>query len=136
MNILDENIADGQRELLRSLGIPSRQIGVDLGYSGMLDEAIVPLLCELPRPTFFTRDMGFDNRSLCDRSYCLVYLAIGKREVATLIPRFLRHPACSTFAQRRGAVVRVSHTGIHVWRSRQPIEETIPWVVWAPIRPR
>jgi hypothetical protein len=125
--ILDENVIDDQRELLRSWGIAVRQIGVNVGTSGMLDDAIIPLLGELPRPTFFTRDLGFDRRSLCHQSYCLVCLAVGKQEVAASIRRYLRHPRVSTFAQRRGTVSRVSHTGIHVWRTRPPIDEMIPW---------
>jgi hypothetical protein len=125
--VLDENVIDSQRELLRGWGIAVLQIGVDVGRAGMLDDAIPPLLGELSRPTFFTRDLGFDRRSLCHRSYCLVCLAVGKDEVAATIRRYLRHPRCSTFAQRRGTVARVSHAGIHVWRTRPPTDEMIPW---------
>jgi hypothetical protein len=76
MNILDENIPEHQGVLLRSWRIPVRQIGRELGYAGMADDAIVTLLHELARPTFFTRDDGFYQSTLCHPSYCLVYLAL------------------------------------------------------------
>ena len=59
MNVLDENLAEGQRLLLRRWRITTRQIGVDVGCRGMADEEIIPLLLELRRPTFFTRDADF-----------------------------------------------------------------------------
>jgi hypothetical protein len=127
MNVLDENISDDQRQLLRSWGILTRQIGQNVGRKGMPDDAIIPLLRELTRPTFFTRDDGFDRRDLCHAAYCLVYLSVGETEVASFVRRFLRHPACATFTRRRGTVVRVRHTGIQVWRSRHTHEEAIPW---------
>lgn len=59
MHILDENILKSQRELLEGRRIAVRQIGVNAGRKGMLDEEIIPLLQQLSRPTFFTRDDGF-----------------------------------------------------------------------------
>jgi hypothetical protein len=45
MNLLDENIPESQRQLLRSWRIRVKQIGVDIGRQGMKDqEDIVPLL--------------------------------------------------------------------------------------------
>jgi hypothetical protein len=61
MIVLDENITDDQRQLLRSWNIAIRKIGKDIGHSGISDESIIPLLHQLPRPTFFTCDSGFDQ---------------------------------------------------------------------------
>lgn len=127
MNVLDENISDDQRQQLRSWGIPVRQIGQDVGRKGLLDDAIIPLLHQLTRPTLFTRDDGFDRSALCHPSYCLVYMAVGESEVASFVRRFLRHPAFATFTRRRGSVARASHSGIHVWRLRPTAEEDVPW---------
>ena len=43
MNILDENIPESQRTLLRSRRIAVRQIGHDLGRKGMKDDEIISL---------------------------------------------------------------------------------------------
>ncbi len=53
MNILDENIPKPQRELLEAWRIHVKQIGVNIGRKGMLDEEILPLLQRQRRPTFF-----------------------------------------------------------------------------------
>lgn len=42
MNILDENIPESQRQLLRSWRIRVRQIGYEVGRQGMKDERIIP----------------------------------------------------------------------------------------------
>jgi hypothetical protein len=39
MNILDEQILETQRQLLRSWRIPVRQIGYDIGRKGLKDKA-------------------------------------------------------------------------------------------------
>jgi hypothetical protein len=127
MIILDENITDDQRLLLRSWNIAARKIGKEVGAKGIADEAIIPLLHQLPRPTFFTCDGDFDQLSLCHLEFCIVYLAVDWREAAIFVRRLLRHPLCNTFAQRQGKVLRVSHAGIHAWRIREPHEEVIPW---------
>lgn len=127
MNLLDENISDDQRQLLRSWRVLTRQIGQDVGRKGILDDAIPPLLHQLTKPTFFTRDDGFYHRTLCHPNHCLVYLAVGESEVATFVRRFLRHPAFATFTLRRGTVARVSHTGVSVWRLHHAAEEEVPW---------
>lgn len=127
MNILDENIPEHQRLLLRGWRIPARQIGRELGQSGMADDAIVALLHHVTRPTFFTRDDGFYQSTLCHPSYCLVYLAVGQYEVASFVRRFLRHPLFATQANRRGTVVRVSHGTLRAWRFRQAAEEVSSW---------
>ncbi len=69
MNVLDENIPANQRELLIGRRVRVRQIGLDIGRSGMLDAEIVPLLLQLRRPTFFTRDEDFFDRRLCHAKY-------------------------------------------------------------------
>ncbi len=38
MNIIDEQILENQRQLLRSWRIPIRQIGYDIGRKGLKDE--------------------------------------------------------------------------------------------------
>ncbi len=129
MILLDENITEDQRLLLQSWRVAARKIGKDAGQQGISDENIIPLLrqCQLPRPTFFTCDSGFDRPSLCHPAYCIVYLAVDWKETASFIRRVLHHPLCSTFALRKGKVLRISHAGIHAWRIRQPTEEIIPW---------
>ena len=44
MNILDENIPESQRQLLRSWRIRVRQIGHEIGSPGMKDEEIISRL--------------------------------------------------------------------------------------------
>jgi hypothetical protein len=43
VNILDEQVLESQRQLLRSWRIPIRQIGHDIGRKGMKDQEIIPL---------------------------------------------------------------------------------------------
>ena len=59
MTILDENIPEDQRQLLRSWRVPARQIGFEVGRPGMKDDEIIPLLHRLeksltgaPRPVW------------------------------------------------------------------------------------
>ena len=127
MNILDENIPKPQRELLEGRRISVKQVGVNIGRKGLLDEEIIPLLQSLRRPTFFTRDSDFHKRDLCHRAYCLVYLAVEKSEVALFVRRFLRHPDFKTQANRMGKVIRVSRAGISFWRLHQSTEEHVGW---------
>ncbi len=90
MNILDENIPDSQRLLLRSWRIQVSQIGHEVSRQGIKDEDIIPLLHQLRSVTFFTRDMGFYHRHLCHADYCLVCLSIGQYEVAGLYSQVLK----------------------------------------------
>jgi len=55
MIILDENIPEDQRQLLRSWRVPARQIGFEVGRPSMQDEEILPFLHRLKKSTFFTR---------------------------------------------------------------------------------
>ena len=59
MNLLDENIPEHQRQLLRAWRIAVRQIGVDVGDKGLSDDAILVLLQQMSRSTFFSRDDDF-----------------------------------------------------------------------------
>lgn len=127
MNILDENIIDSQRWLLRSWRISVRQIGYEVGRQGVDDEAIIPLLHQLRRPTFFTRDSDFYEHTLCHTGYCIVHLAVKKDEVANFIRRLLRHPEFDTQTKRMGKVIRVSHTRLLVWRLHTEQEIHVAW---------
>ncbi len=129
MNILDENIIDSQRQLLRSWHISIQQIGYEVGSQGMKDKEIIPFLHQLRRPTFFTRDDDFYNRSLCHAKYCLVYMAVRKDEVAIFVRRFLRHQEFDTQAKRMGTVIQVSHTGLSAWRLYAENLIRFDWVV-------
>ena len=105
MILLDENLPDGQRRLLRSWRIPARQIGLDAGPAGMEDGAVISSLHRRRSTTFFTRDSDYYDRRLCHTRYCLVYLAVEKGEAASFVRRVLRHPALNTWARRDCLVV-------------------------------
>ena len=127
MNVLDENIPDSQRQLLRSWRIKVRQIGYEIGRRGMKDEEIISLLHQIGPVTFLTRDLGFYHRRLCHANYCLVCLAVGQYEAASFIRRLLRYPALNTRAKRMGKVVQVSHGGIRMWQLHVEEEEELTW---------
>lgn len=118
MNILDENIPKNQRELLISWRVSIRQIGYDTGRKGIQDDEIIPLLHQLRRPTFFTRDSDFFDRRLCHQRYCLVYMAVDKYEASLFVRRVLHHPELDTQAKRMGMVIRVSSRGLSLYRLR------------------
>lgn len=73
-----------------------------------------------------TRDLGFFQRQLVHRSYCLVCLDVEGREVASFVRRFLRHPRFARQQKRFGTVDRVSHRGISSFVLRGP-DEITPW---------
>ena len=127
MIILDENILDGQRMLLDSWRLAPKQIGVDLSRKGLKDDEIIPLLRQQHDATFFTRDVGFYDRKLRHRKYCLGLTNVGQNEVAAFIRRFLRHPNFDTRAKRMGLVVRISHSGVAYWRARAQTEIHTAW---------
>jgi len=127
MNLLDENIIASQRELLRSWRISVRQIGYDFESKGVQDEAIISVLHRNRRTTFFTRDLGFYDRTLCHRRYCLVCLAVSKAEAAVFARRLLRHPEFNTQAKRMGTVVQVSQSGLRVWQLGAEEESVMGW---------
>jgi hypothetical protein len=128
MILLDENIAEDQCQLLRSRRIRIQQIGQDVGRQGLEDEQrILPLLHRLNRPTFFTRDLGFFDKSMCHKNYSLICLAVSQNEAARFIRQFLRHPSFNSKAKRMGTVVRVSASEIRLWRLNAEEVEKIQW---------
>jgi len=127
MNILDENIPEDQRQLLRGWRIRARQIGHEVGWPGMQDEEIIPLLHRMRNPTFFTRDLGFYSPLLCHSHYCIVCLAASPYDSASFIRRFLRHPQFQMQAVRSSKVTRVGHSGINLWRLHSDKEEKVDW---------
>ena len=128
MNILDENIPESQRALLKSKRIAVRQIGNDLGRKGMKDDEVISLLHQYDRPTCFTLDSDFYDRRLCHRGYCLVHLDIEEETVADYVRRCLRHRELDTKAKRMGRVIQVLPTGLRFWRIRQKQENLLPWL--------
>ncbi|MGD2207470.1 MAG: hypothetical protein PVH17_11900 [Anaerolineae bacterium] len=128
MNILDENVLASQCHLLRGWRISFRQIGHEVGRQGMDDAEIIPLLHSLRQPTFFTLDDDFYERHLCHAGYCLVYLNVKRSEAAIFVRRLLRHPEFDTQAKRMGAVIRVSHVGLTLWRLHAEEETFIEWL--------
>ncbi|MBN2464827.1 hypothetical protein JXD38_04275, partial [candidate division WOR-3 bacterium] len=118
---------ENQRQLLRGWRIPVRQIGHEVGRSGAKDAAIIPLLHRLSPVTFFTRDLGFYEQRLCHAGYCIVVLAVGQYEAASIIRRVLRHPELRTSARRLGKVIRASHSGLRLWELHASEEVTLGW---------
>lgn len=108
MNILDENIPEGQTNWLRRKRIHVRQIGVDVRQKGLEDDEIIPLLHELDRPTFLTLEVDFYDRRLRHQAYCLVYLDVVDEDFAEFAHRFLKHPTFNTKAKRMGHVATSS----------------------------
>lgn len=127
MNLLDENIPRRQRLILASWRIRFREIGEEVGHSGIKDGEIIPLLHSLRPVTFFTLDDDFYRRHLCHPGYCLVYLDIEANEVAASVRRFLRHPSFDTLAKRTGRVVRITHTRVRVWQLHSEREQELTW---------
>ncbi len=116
MIILDENFPESQRQLFRAWRISVRQVGVEISRKGIQDDEIIPLLLRLRQPTFFTLDDDFYTRRRCHARYCLVCVDVAQYEAAAFARRFLRHPDFDTDAKRMGAVIRISHAGIFLWR--------------------
>jgi hypothetical protein len=129
MNVLDENIAGEQRELLKSWHVRVHQVGNDIGRAGMQDEDIVPLLLQLRRSTFFTRDLDFYKRGLCHARYSIVYMNVEPVEVAAFVRRLLRHPMFDTEAKRMGTIIRVAYVGLTLWRLHAQEDERCNWVL-------
>ncbi len=91
MNLLDESIPENQRKLLRQWRVSVRHLGYEIERRGIKDDAIIPYLLQLPRPTFFTMDSDFYKRRLCHARYCLVYLDVEQPRAAEFVRRLLRH---------------------------------------------
>src|SRR5207253_2399648 len=80
--VLDENVFASQRAQLRQRRMRPCQIGRDIGRKGMEDDEIIPMLRELRRSTFVSRDRDFFDKTLCHDRICLVYLDVRPLEVA------------------------------------------------------
>ena len=127
MIVLDENLPDSQRRLLRSWRIRVQQIGHELGRPGMRDAEIVPFLRRLQRPPFFTRDDWFYQPTHRHSASCLVLVAVAEDESASFIRRVLHHPSLNTHGKRMGKVVRATHAGLRAWQLHSSIEERLAW---------
>ncbi len=93
----------------------------------MKDDEIIPFLLTLQQPTLFTLDWDYYKRSLCHGRYCLVYLDVKRDESAIFIRRLLRHQEFDTQAKRMGSVIRVSYSGLFVWRLYARKEACFRW---------
>lgn len=117
MILLDHNIPQSEVETLRRWRLHCRQVGYEVGRPEWDDaQEIIRYLRQARRVTFFTRDIGFFRHSLCHKNYCIVVLTGPPRESAVWIRRFLRHSDFRTHAERVRAVVKLSPTGLMVWR--------------------
>jgi hypothetical protein len=125
--ILDENIPESQWQLLRSWRIRALLIGRDISEKGIKDERIPGFLLKQSRPTFFTRDEGFYDRQLRHAGYCLIVVAVRPNESAFFVRRCLRHPHLNSRTRRLGAVIRISSSGLQMWRLRETQEIFLPW---------
>ena len=127
MIILDENIPEGQWQLLRSWRVRALLVGRDISEKGIKDDRLTGFLVGQRRPTFFTRDDGFYDRKLCHGRYCLVFLAVRPSESAAFVRRVLRHPRFRTRAQRLGTVIRASSAGLQMWKLHEEQEIIVSW---------
>lgn len=129
MHILDENIPESQRQLLRSWRIHCRQIGYEIGKQGMSDTSILSFLHKSNPATFFTRDLGFYKQRNCHSRYCLIILEIGQYEVASFIRRILRHSHFNTKTKRMGCVVWIAHDRIRYLNKQAEHEMEVSWLL-------
>lgn len=127
MNVLDEGVPQDQHEQLTRWRIHARKIGIDVGYLGMQDEDIIPLLRQLTRPTFFSRDKDFYKPTLRHTAYCLIWLDVASHDAAAFVRRLLQHPRFNTEANRLGHVIHVSPTAVHYWQLRTDAEQLTSW---------
>lgn len=127
MNIIDEQILESQRLLLKSWRIAVYQIGHDAGRKGLKDYEIIPFLLQYRRTTFFTLDFHFYRPYLCHAKYCLVCMDVKKQEAAEFVRRLLRHTEFDTAAKRMGKVIRLSSMGLAPWYLHAEKEEFFGW---------
>jgi hypothetical protein len=127
LNVLDENVPRDQADLLRSWGIRFRSISRDLGYQGIQDPDVLPLLLRLKKPTLLTRDADFFRRDLAHPRYSLVWFDMPAEQTAFFIRRFLKHGTFKQNSQRLGKVVRVLSRHIEYWRRNS---EKLTFVEW------
>ncbi len=127
MNVLDENVPRDQADLLRQWGVRFRSVSRDLGYSGISDDNIVPLLRRLKRPTFLTRDRDFFIHDLVHAGYALIWFDVKVEETAFFVRCFLKHPFFRLNSQRLGNVVRVHPRGIEYWTRTKGERVRVEW---------
>ncbi len=127
MLVLDENLPDGQQQLLRKARIRFRVIGVEVGAAGTQDENLIPVLHRLARPTFFSLDRDFYRPSWANPNYCLVWLDVADHRAAEFIRRFLQHPVFGTQAKRMGRVVRVHAEALLAWEFVKRVSNSFAW---------
>jgi hypothetical protein len=127
VNLLDENIRDDQRALLRKWRIPFRQIGKEISRSGIEDEDLIPLLHRLHNATLFTQDTDFFKLHLCHEAYGLVYLDVKYKEAAEFIRCFLMLLPFDTQSKRMGIVARVHARGVEFWRKGKSPMQPVRW---------
>lgn len=128
MIILDENIDLIRRRQLISRKIHVRQIGLEVGHSGMKDfDEIIPLLHSLRNPTFLTRDRDFYAAHLCHPGYCLAYFDALLAQTPEMMLRFLRHRLFRTQAQRMGKVVCAHESGLTYWQIGVKMSQKVAW---------
>ena len=127
MNVLDENIPRDQADLLWQWGVRFRSISRDLGYQGIDDSDIRPLLLRLKKPTLLSRDGDFFRRDLVHARYCLVWFNVAVEETAFFIRRFLKHPHFHANSQRLGKVVRVQPRHIEYWSRNAERLAEVAW---------
>jgi hypothetical protein len=115
VNVLDENVPRDQADLLRQWGVRFRSISRELGYQGIDDEDIRPLLLRLKKPTLLTRDEDFFRREFAHARYCLVWFDVAVEETSFFIRRFLHHRRFRANAKRLGCVIHVQPGHITYW---------------------
>lgn len=127
MNVLDENIDEPEWQRLKRWRIPVRQIGRDIGRSGLQDPEIIPLLHRLSSPTFFTRDRDFCDFRLAHHGYCLVFLDVVPEQAAEFVRRVLRHPKFDTKSKRMGTIISATPDEVRVFRLAERSLEFTGW---------
>jgi len=125
VNILDENIPDSQRQLLKKNRIRVQQIGEDVGRKGIKDDEIIRLLHQLDRPTFFTLDGGFYQSQRCHERYCLVHRNVAEEVAAKFVRRLLSHPRFNSRAKRMGLVIRAAPQRVSCWQIRRDKQQFV-----------
>lgn len=128
MIVLDENIIDSQRALLRHWRIHAQQIGFDIARKGLSDPDILPFLQHLSCPTLFTRDLGLCSRHFCHPRYGLVVLSVEQTQVAEFVCRVLRHSHFSRSRDRMGRVVNAFQAGLRSWTMHSTVEQKHLWL--------
>jgi hypothetical protein len=126
MILLDENLPESQRLLLRGWRIRVRQVGHDVVRKGIKDDALITLYARTRKHDLHHERPRLLSAPIVHPSYCLVCLDVVPTEAASFVRRFRRHPRFRTERSRLGAVLRVSHRGIGRLAS-DGTDELIAW---------